>query len=355
MGIPELNWHLVADIGGTNARFGALLAGELQPVCEFHYSVQEYPAFSDLILQLQQELASKAGIDTPPTAVCLAVACPADAEQITFTNSHWSFSRSELRHWLQCEDVLLINDFEAVAHGITELQPGDYQQIGGGPAIPGKAIGVLGAGTGLGMAALVPLPAGYHILDTEGGHADFAPVDQQQIDVLNYLRSIYGRVSLERLLSGTGLVNLYRAVCYLGSVPETLAQPGEIVEAALRGDNPQALAALQLFCEAFGATAGNLALTLGARGGIYIAGGVIPRFAAFFAASGFRDKFESKGRFRSYLQPIPVYLVTRGNLGLLGAAKKLRLQQDGSAAEVLGALNQTLNQTLNQKLNQTLN
>jgi glucokinase len=330
METPELNWHLVADIGGTNARFAALLDGKLEAEHEFYHSVQEYPAFSDLIVKLKDELGTKAAIHTPPTSVCLAVACPADAEQITFTNSHWSFSRSELRQWLDCDDVLLINDFEAVAHGITELQAVDYRQIGGAAAVPGKAVGILGAGTGLGMAALVPLTVGYHILDTEGGHADFAPVDQQQMDVLNYLRSIYGRVSLERLLSGMGLVNLYQAVCHLQSATQTLQHPGEIVEASLRGDNPQALAALNLFCEAFGATAGNLALTLGARGGIYISGGVIPRFADFFAASGFREKFESKGRFRSYLQPIPVYLVTRGNLGLLGAAKKLQLRHSGS-------------------------
>ena len=319
-----MSWYLIADIGGTNARFAALLHGQLEGQFQFHHSVLEYPAFSDLIIKLRAELATVADIHTAPTAVCLAVACPADSDQISFTNSHWSFTRKELVEWLECEHITLINDFEAVAHGITALTRDDYLQIGGDTAKPGKAIGLIGAGTGLGMAALLPLEEGYHVLDTEGGHADFAPVDPLQIHVLNYLRAIYGRVSLERLLSGKGLLNLYHAMCDLQSVEPALNSPAEVVAASLEQTNPQALAALNVFCEAFGATAGNLALTLGARGGIYIAGGVIPRFKEFFIASGFRGKFENKGRFRAYLQPIPVFLVTRDNLGLLGAAKFLQ-------------------------------
>ena len=316
-------WNLVADIGGTNARFAALQDGRLQSEFEFHYSVLEYPSFADLIIRLKEELATQ-GIHTSPAAVCLAVACPADVEQLSFTNSHWSFSRRELVQWLNCEQLALINDFEAVAHGVTELTAADYVQIGGQSPVPGKAIGILGAGTGLGVAALIPLTDGYHILDTEGGHADFAPVDQLQYEVLSYLRGIYGRVSLERLLSGQGLINIYSALCHLRAVPPTLTLPSEVVSASLTNTDAQALAALNMFCEAFGAAAGNLALTLGARGGIYIAGGVIPRFDEFFQTSGFREKFEAKGRFRSYLQAIPVFLVTRSNLGLLGAAKYLK-------------------------------
>lgn len=319
-----MRWSLIADIGGTNARFAALLDGESESRFESHHSVLEYPAFSDVIVKVKEELATVADIHSPPTAVCLAVACPADAEQISFTNSHWSFTRTDLRQWLGCEHIAVINDFEAVAHGVTALTTADYLQIGGEAAIPDKAIGLIGAGTGLGMAALLPVGDDYHVLDTEGGHADFAPVDPLQIHVLNYLRAIYGRVSLERLLSGKGLLNLYHAMCDLQSVEPALTLPAEVVTASLEKSDPQALAALNVFCEAFGATAGNLALTLGAKGGIYIAGGVIPRFSEFFVSSGFRDKFESKGRFRTYLQPIPVFLVTRDNLGLLGAAKYLQ-------------------------------
>ena len=197
-------------------------------------------------------------------------------------------------------------------------------QIGGESPQTHKPVGILGAGTGLGMAALVSHSDGYHVLDTEGGHADFAPVGQRQVDVLGCLRETYKRVSLERVLSGKGIVNIYKAICTIESAEELLATPPEVVAAALDGSNPQALTALNTFCESMGAAAGNLALTLGAKGGIYIAGGVVPRFKEFFANSGFRDKFEEKGRFAPYLQPIPVYLVTRSNLGLLGAAKKLQ-------------------------------
>jgi len=316
-------WNLVADIGGTNARFAAIPKGELQGELEFHHSVLEYPSFSDLISKLKEELATY-GIHAPPSAVCLAVACPADLEQIHFTNSHWSFSRSELMHWLDCDQLALINDFEAVAHGVTELTEGDYVQIGGQSPAPGKAIGLIGAGTGLGVAALIPQNNDYYILDTEGGHADFAPVDRLQFAVLEYLRGIYGRVSLERLLSGKGLFNIYSALCHMHAVPPTLTSPGEIVDASLANTDEQALAALNMFCEAFGATTGNLALTLGSKGGVYIAGGVIPRFSEFFRTSGFRESFEDKGRFRTYLQPIPVFLINRSNLGLLGAAKYLK-------------------------------
>ena len=255
---------------------------------------------------------------------CLAVACPADVEHIAFTNSHWEFTKTQLLEWFGCQRLVVINDFEAVAHGITELGEDDCLQIGGGSPQTHKPVGILGAGTGLGMAALVSHSDGYHVLDTEGGHADFAPVGQRQVDVLGCLRETYKRVSLERVLSGKGIVNIYKAICSIEDAEDLLATPPEVVTAALDGSNPQALTALNTFCESMGAAAGNLALTLGAKGGIYIAGGVVPRFKEFFANSGFRDKFEEKGRFAAYLQPIPVYLVTRSNLGLLGAAKKLQ-------------------------------
>ncbi len=317
-------WNLVADIGGTNARFSALLEGQLESEYEFHHSVEEYPLFSDLVVRLRDEIAEATGYQGAPKAVCLAVACPADAEHIAFTNSHWEFAKTQLREWFDCQQLAVINDFEAVAHGITELGENDCLQIGGESPQAEKPIGILGAGTGLGMAALVSHSDGYHVLDTEGGHADFAPVGQRQVDVLGCLRETYERVSLERVLSGKGIVNIYRAICSIENAQASLATPPEVVAAALDGSNPQALTALNTFCESMGAAAGNLALTLGAKGGIYIAGGVVPRFSQFFVNSGFREKFEEKGRFASYLQSIPVYLVMRSNLGLLGAAKKLQ-------------------------------
>ncbi|HAZ79495.1 MAG TPA: glucokinase [Porticoccaceae bacterium] len=316
-------WNLVADIGGTNARFAAVLSGQLESDFQFFHSVEEYPRFENLIAILLDEIATVTGWTTPPQSVCFAVACPADTDIISFTNSHWVFSKVELKADLGCESLFIINDFEAVAHGITELSDNDLVQVGGQSPVKNKAIGILGAGTGLGVAGLIPFDGGYHVVDTEGGHADYAPIDDLQSAVVNCLRAEYGRVSLERLLSGKGLLNIYSALCRLEDVPLLYSTPAEIVQAALDNSDAKALQTLSMFCEGIGAAAGNLALTFGAKGGIYIAGGVIPRFQEFFLSSEFRCKFEDKGRFVHYLSTIPVFIVVRENLGLLGAAKKL--------------------------------
>ena len=325
-------WNLVADIGGTNARFSAVLEGQLESEHEFHHSVEEYPEFAGLIGGLLAEIAEATGWNNTPVNACFAVACPADTDVIAFTNSHWKFTKTSLQQALGCENLAVINDFEAVAHGIIELGEADLVQVGGQLPIAHKAIGILGAGTGLGVAGLVQHSDGYHVLDTEGGHADYAPIDEIQSAVVNCLRETYGRVSLERLLSGKGLLNIYTALCTIEGVDAVFTTPAEVVAGALGSADSdtdseidaKALQTLNMFCEGMGSAAGNLALTLGAKGGIYIAGGVIPRFQEFFINSGFRSKFEDKGRFVNYLQPIPVYIVIRSNLGLLGAAKKLQ-------------------------------
>ena len=318
-------WNLVADIGGTNARFSALLDdGSLESEFEFHHSVEEYPQFADLIDGLLAEIATATGWDNAPANVCFAVACPADNEEISFTNSHWQFTKTHLKQLLGCENLSVINDFEAVAHGITELDDSDLVKVGGGDAVSTKPIGILGAGTGLGVAGLVQRADSYDVIDTEGGHADYPPIDEMQSKVVNSLRERYGRVSLERLLSGKGILNIYTALCSVEAVEVEFETPAEVVAAALDKSDSKALQTLNMFCEGMGSAAGNLALTFGAKGGIYIAGGVIPRFQEFFINSGFRSKFEDKGRFVSYLQPIPVFIVVRSNLGLLGAAKKLQ-------------------------------
>ena len=319
------NWNLVADIGGTNARFAALLDdGSLESPYEFHHSVEQYPQFADLLDGLLGEIAEATGWVNPPTNVCFAVACPADSEDISFTNSHWQFSKTQLKQLLSCDNLSVINDFEAVAHGITELDDSDLVKVGGSEAVSTKPIAILGAGTGLGVAGLVRHANGYHVIDTEGGHADFAPLDEVQHAVVERLRVIYGRVCLERLLSGKGILNIYTALCSIQGTVGLFTDPAEVVAAALESSDEKASQTLNIFCDAMGAAAGNLALTFGAKGGVYIAGGVVPRFQEFFVHSGFRNKFEEKGRFAGYMKSVPVYLVTRSNLGLLGAAKKLQ-------------------------------
>ncbi len=323
-----VSWDLVADIGGTNARFSAFAKGDLTSTYEFHHSVREYPAFSQLIDILREEIARVTGWASPPQRVCLAVACPPDTDMIRFTNSHWEFSREQLMAAFQCRQVSLINDFEAVAHGVTELQFNDRIQIGGDAPRADKPVAILGAGTGLGVAALVPSRGGYHVVDTEGGHVDFAPNNALQMAVLEHLLKQYPRVSLERVLSGVGLVNIYSAIAKIRGKTRQLELPAEVVSEALEGTDAVAEETLSLFCDVLGSAAGNLALTYGARGGVYIAGGVVPRFQDFLLASSVRSAFENKGRFSTYLNPIPIFLVTRANLGLLGAAKKLQRDEE---------------------------
>ena len=319
-----IEWNLVADIGGTNARFSAILSGDLESCYQFHHSVEEHPEFAELVKDLLVEIAQATGWNNPPANACFAVACPADVEEIAFTNSHWHFTKAQLKQLLRCQNLFVINDFEAVAHGITELNDNDLVQVGGDKPIATKPIGILGAGTGLGVAGLVPTLSGYQVLDSEGGHADYPPTTDRMAAVVDVLREEYGRVSLERLLSGKGIFNIYRSLCKINNIERAYETPAEVAAAAQSGSDELALQSLNMFCSGMGSAAGNLALTYGAKGGIYIAGGVVPRFIDFFIKSDFRHKFEEKGRFVSYLKPIPIFIVVRENLGLLGAAKKLK-------------------------------
>ena len=201
-------WYLVADIGGTNARFSALKPGQLESELQFFHSVDEYPNFENLLEIIINEIGQVTGWENPPYKACFAVACPADADRISFTNSHWSFSQSKIKKFLKCESLIIINDFEAVAHGIMELKDDEVIQIGGGLPVKNRAIGILGAGTGLGVAGLLPYNGGYHIIESEGGHSDYSPISEAQGEVVRRLRAKFGRVSLERLLSGLSLIHI---------------------------------------------------------------------------------------------------------------------------------------------------
>lgn len=315
-------WHLVADIGGTNARFALAspASGELYALRT--YSVSEYANFSEALEAYLGE-AAREGANGLPSAACLAVASPVDRPVIQFTNSPWFLDREALSRRLETP-VRLLNDFAAVGYGVIGLVEGDWFALGGGRPSDARPIGVLGAGTGLGVCAIVPVDGRYHVIETEGGHVDFAPVDAQEIAVLQLLTTRFGRVSAERLLSGAGIVNIYRALAELAGRPPAHDSAAAITDAALVGVESLAVRSLEMFCRVLGSTAGNLALTLGARGGIYIAGGIAPRFRDFLARSEFRARFEAKGRFSSYLRDIPVRLVTRDNVGLEGAAGFLR-------------------------------
>jgi len=318
-----MSWQLVADIGGTNARFAALPSGQLESEHQFFYTVAEHQDFIQLLAELLEDIGAATGWHEPPQAACLAVACPADGERVSFTNSHWQFSKTDAAAALGCE-LLVINDFAAVAHGVAQLSGDDLLQVGGGTAETGKAIAVIGPGTGLGVSGLVPSGNGYAVIEGEGGHVSFAPTGSRQLALLGVLQERFGdRVSVERLLSGAGLVNIYTALAALDGSAPRYTEAAQVSAAALAGDDLLASETLALFCEILGSVAGDLALTLGATGGVYLAGGILPRVRELFVSSDFRRCFEAKGRFVNYLAAIPVYLVVREQLGLLGAAHYL--------------------------------
>jgi len=323
---PAAPWNLAADIGGSNARFAVydLESAELRAICR--YPVSEIPEFDQALEQFLGEVVIAGHWSPLPTATCIAVACPTDGEVLQITNSPWRIDRKRLQARLQQSRIEIINDFAAVGYATTDLAPGDWHPLGGRDAIDLSPIAVLGPGTGLGVGCIVPVGAGYQVIEGEGGHADFAPIDAKEIAVFKVLARRYGRVSIERLLSGSGIVNIYQAQAQLRDETASYESPAEITAAALNDSSALAQRSLSMFCQILGEVAGNLALTFGARGGVYIAGGITPRILGFVENSQFRQRFEAKGRFSSYLENIPVRVVVKQDLGLHGAAGKIQLR-----------------------------
>lgn len=311
-------YGLVGDVGGTNTRL-ALCELESGTIVQIKtYSGLDYPSLEAAVRVYLKEVGH------PVEHGCIAIACPITGDRVVMTNHTWAFSISQMRTNLGFTTLEIINDFTAVSMAIPMLKPEHLVQFGGTQPQANKPVAVYGAGTGLGVAHLVHVDKRWVSLPGEGGHVDFAPNSEEEAIILEALREELGHVSAERVLSGPGLVNLYRAVVKSdGRQPENLA-PKDVSERALTDSNIDCRRALSLFCVILGRFGGNLALTLGTFGGVYIAGGIVPRFMDFFIASGFRGGFEDKGRFRSYVKDIPVYLITHEQPGLLGSGAHLR-------------------------------
>ena len=319
---------LIGDIGGTNARFA--LAERSKPGFTDVVTLQcgEYES-ADQAIKHYLDLV-QAG---PPEAICLAAAGPIVDRRVRFTNNHWEIAADELAGDLSIDAVRLLNDFEAIAYSIPFLSPADCMPIG--VPKPGLldgdhyTIAVIGPGTGLGEVGLkksgdliLPIPG-------EGSHGGFAPETQVQIDLLNVLREHFDRVSTERLVSGPGIENIYWALTRMRSQKRAHRSPAEIFEAAVSTSDELAAEAAHLFFEILGQEAGNLALTIGASDGVFIAGGIAKRYPDFLKNSRFRSGFESKGRYRSLMERIPTQLILHDQPGLLGAAYcVLRLSTD---------------------------
>lgn len=297
---------LLADIGGTNARFTLLRGGTTTPLVAVRLD-----GFTGIEAAIAHYLGTQA-LAAPPAGALLAVAGPVQGNAATLTNRGWQVGGAAISAALGIGRTRVLNDFEALAWALPALTAADLIPIG--PALtgaPGAPLAVLGPGTGLGVGAFLPGHPG-RVLPAEGGHATLAADTDEEAAILALLRRRHGHVSAERLLSGPGLVTLHETLAALYGKPAPGLSAAEITAGAP--------ATLALFCGLLGSFAGNVALTLGARGGVFLGGGILPRLPAALAASAFRARFEAKGRLAPYLAAIPTWLITRPDAALVGLA-----------------------------------
>ena len=302
---------LLGDIGATNARFSLLSNGNLNAISSFE--VAKFGQFTDALAIFIKEHCRQTQIHK----ALLAIAGPVKNQRVALTNTSWVIDISEL-HTVFGWAVRIVHDFEAVALSIPNLTSTDLAGMGGGKAELGAPIAALGPGTGLGVACLVDRSDRRVVIASEGGHATLAPTCEQEDRIVNHLRKRFGHVSAERVISGSGLENIYQAIATLEGLELPPRNAAEITKNALSGECQLARRSLQTFCAFLGSFAGSVALTFGARGGVYIAGGISPRILDFLVQSEFRRRFEAKGRFREYLAAIPSYVITHPVAALIG-------------------------------------
>jgi glucokinase len=307
--------RLVGDIGGTNARFA--LAHADGRLCEQRtFETREYASLAMVL-----DLFLAALRDAPPRSACLGVAGPVDGDQVRLTNGSWAFSIARLRAHLKLDALAVINDFEAVAHAVPLLADADTLRIGGAASDKQQPMVVLGAGTGFGVALLVPVAGSHRIIATQGGHASIGASDDSESRILEALRHGEAPVSREDILSGSGLEALYRSICHSRNVACQSLSAVDISARAVAGSDPECRAALDQFCAFLATAAADQALCCGARGGVYIAGGIVPSIVAYLQNSRFRFRFDNHRTMHEYLAPIPVHVITHPHPGLLGAAR----------------------------------
>lgn len=333
--------RLLADVGGTNARF----ALELAPNRIEHIDVlacADYACLADAITAYLNSAAMQAARPGVVKHAAIAIANPVVADFVQMTNHHWAFSIEGMRTDLGFETLIVVNDFSALASALPHLQDGEKLQIGGGSVRAGAPLGLLGAGTGLGVSGLIPTgksmsaatdgivdgdavvaTGGWTALCSEGGHVTFSPTNQKEVAVLQFAWREFEHVSAERLLSGAGLELIYRALCDQAGRPGERLPAPDIARLALSGECALCNDTIDMFCGMLGTVAGNLAVTLGAQGGIYIGGGIVPRLGERFAASPFRRRFEQKGRFVAYLAQVPTFVITAKYPAFVGVSALL--------------------------------
>jgi glucokinase len=309
----ERSQRLLADIGGTNVRF-ALQSPGGKPHSFAWFKKEDYRSLTTAIRDYLRQFDARPVLDV--AAFC--VAAPTGRDLVEFTNSPWTFSQQAIRKTFGLERIRVINDFAAAALAIPHLSSSDWRKVGRGRRVPDRPVAVLGPGTGLGVSCLVPTSTGFTALETEGGHVTLAPFNEYEAGILSFLRPKFGHVSAERVLSGPGLVNLYKAMAPLEGRPVQRLTPATITRRAASAECQVCMEVVDMFSDMLGTVASNLALSVGARGGVYIAGGIVPKMGATFNGRRFRRRFEDKGRLSGYLKEIPTYVVTHALPAFLG-------------------------------------
>jgi glucokinase len=302
---------LLGDIGATNARFAKLIDGQLGDIKSFE--VARFPTFQELLRTFLDDHCS--GISFRDAL--LALAGPIDHGRCTLTNSLWVIDPRVLKESFGF-DVQIVNDFQAAAYSLPSLASSDLEKIGNGKAEEGAPKVVLGPGSGLGVACLIEHAENRLVITSEGGHATLAGNSDREDAVIRVLRERFGHASTERAISGPGLENIFQAIASLDGLNIGQTNAVEITRRALSNECDVAQEALNTFCALLGSFAGNVALTFGARGGVYVAGGISPRILSFLTRSQFRPRFEAKGRFRRYLEQIPCYVIVHPAAAFLG-------------------------------------
>jgi len=310
------NLTLVADIGGTNARFALAECNGKKIMLKESQRLRA----DDFETIHDATSAYLATVNVKPKHACFAVAGPVHREEISFTNSHWKFKPDEIKLSLTLSEFEIVNDFYALACGIEYLPENAFVKIKDGNPQPTAPILVIGPGTGLGQALIVPTNHGSKIIATEGGHTSFAPRTEEEMAVMKFIIREHPRVSVERLLSGRGLVNIHQALCAVNDTQPVPLHADEITQAAQNGDDPIAGKAVNMFCEILGQVAGDGVLGTGAQGGVVLGGGILPKIESLFIGSAFVECFLDKGRMRDYVDVAPIRMIISENGALYGAA-----------------------------------
>ncbi|MFG6667502.1 glucokinase [Halomonas sp. HNIBRBA4712] len=315
---------LIGDIGGTNARLALVIPGDTAPYDMHNLPCADYAGPTEAIKDYLQRVGA---IDEmAPQEACLAFACPVHHERVRMTNNPWDFNKSDVQAALGFSVFKVINDFTAQALGVPHVDEAHLFEVQAGAAEPHAARLIIGPGTGLGVAGVFPGRHAWIPLPTEGGHVSFAPTDDHEFALLRFFQRRHGRVSVERLLCGQGLFELYLAYCEFEGAAPRFDTPAEVSEGADAGDG-LARAALLRFLKILGDVCGDATLTLGARGGVYLCGGILPRLLDWLPASALVEAFNAKGRMARYNAEIPIHVVTHPWTGLLGAAEALHNEE----------------------------